>query len=126
MLPVEDEDQVRAVMAETLRDGGCQVLEARDGAAALNLLQDSCQACVDLLITDVGLPCGLNGRQVADAIRATRPGLPVLFITGYARAALEGQLSPGMEVIGKPFRLDALAAKVKSMVGNPSDSSPKS
>lgn len=67
-------------------------------------------------MTDVGLPGGLNGRQVADAARERRPGLPVLFITGYAGSALEGLLAPGMEVIGKPFALDALAARVRAML----------
>jgi len=73
-------------------------------------------ARVDMLVTDVGLPGGMNGRQVADAAREGRPGLPALFITGYAGRALEGQLAPGMEVIGKPFALDALTAKVRAML----------
>lgn len=67
-------------------------------------------------MTDVGLPGGLNGRQVADAARATRPALPVLFITGFAGAALEGQLAPGMTILSKPFALDTLAAKVRSII----------
>jgi len=114
VLLVEDEDGVRAVAAEHLRELGYTVLEVSDGAAALRLLRFS--ARVDVLVTDVGLPGGLNGRQVADAARERRPGLPVLFITGYADGALDSQLALGMEVIGKPFALDALAARVRAML----------
>ena len=114
VLLVEDEAEVRAVAAERLRELGYQVLEAADGVAALLLLRGSVR--VDVLVTDVGLTGGLNGRQVADAARERRPGLPVLFITGYAGMVLDGQLAPGMAVIGKPFALDAMVAKVRSMV----------
>ena len=114
VLLVEDQDGVRAVVAEHLREFGYTVLEAADGAAALRLLRLGAHA--DVLVTDVGLPGGLNGRQVADAARERRPGLPVLFITGYADGALDGQLAPGMEVIGKPFALDALATRIQGML----------
>jgi len=114
VLLVEDQDGVRAVVAEHLREFGYTVLEAADGAAALRLLRLGARA--DVLVTDVGLPGRLNGRQVADAARERRPGLPVLFITGYADGALDGQLAPGMEVIGKPFALDALATRVRAML----------
>jgi CheY-like chemotaxis protein len=72
---------------------------------------------LDLLLTDVGLPNGLNGRQVADAAREHWPCLPVLLITGYAGGALEGQFAPGMAVLSKPFRLDVLSAKIREMIG---------
>ena len=114
VLLVEDEAAVRAMVAERLRELGYDVLETADGPAALRLLRSG--ARVDVLVMDVGLPKGLNGRQVADAARERRPGLPILFITGYAGGALEGQLAPGMEVIGKPFALDDLAAKVRTMM----------
>ena len=114
VLLVDDEEAVRAVAAERLRELGYAVLEAQDGPAALRVLRSGVR--VDVLVTDVGLPGGLNGRQVAEAARERRPGLPVLFITGYAGGALEGQLAPGMQVIGKPFALDALAAKVRAML----------
>ncbi len=114
VLLVDDEEAVRAVAAERLRDLGYAVLEAKDGSAALRVLRAG--ARVDVLVTDVGLPGGLNGRQVADAARERRPGLPVLFITGYAGGALEQQLAPGMQVISKPFALDTLAAKVRAML----------
>jgi CheY-like chemotaxis protein len=116
VLLVEDETLVRTTVAATLRDLGYQVLEAGNGPMALQALEVGDRAAVDLLVTDVGLPGGLNGRQVADAARATKPDLPVLFITGYAGAILEGQLAPGMVVIGKPFTLEAIAARVKSMI----------
>jgi PAS domain S-box-containing protein len=116
VLLVEDEAEVRAMAAEHLRDLGYTVLEAVDGPSALRILRDSRGSPLDLLLTDVGLPNGLNGRQVADAAREHRPGLPVLLVTGYAGGALAGQLAPGMAVLSKPFRLDVLAAKVREMV----------
>jgi len=114
VLLVEDEAGVRALATEYLRELGYAVLATPDGPTALRLLRAGKR--VDVLVTDVGLPGGLNGRQIADAAREYRPGLPVLFITGYAGTALHGHLAPGMEVIGKPFALDALAAKVWSML----------
>jgi CheY-like chemotaxis protein len=80
----------------------------------LDLLARS--ADVDLLVTDVGLPNGLNGRQVADAARERIRGLPVLFITGYTGPALTEHLEADMQMIGKPFTLDALAAKIAAML----------
>ncbi len=114
VLLVEDEADVRGPAAERLRELGYTVLEAANGPAALRLLRSGVR--IDVLVTDVGLPGGLNGRQVADAVRERRPGVPVLFITGYAGSALENELAPGMEVIGKPFALDALAARVRAIL----------
>jgi len=114
VLLVEDEAEVRAVTAGHLRELGYQVLEAVDGPAALRLLRSGRR--VDVLITDVGLPSGMNGRQVADAAREHRPALPVLFITGYAGNVLDEDLAPGMEVIGKPFALENLAARIGAML----------
>jgi DNA-binding response OmpR family regulator len=73
---------------------------------------------VDLLITDVGLPGGMNGRQLADAARRLRPALKVLFITGYADVVVagRGQMEAGMHVMTKPFTLEALAARVKGLI----------
>ncbi len=113
VLVVEDEEAVRAIVAESLRELGCRVLEASDGSAGLRMLQS--HERVDALVTDVGLP-GLNGRQLADAAQERWPGLPVLLITGYAGGAIEEALPAGMEVICKPFALDALASRVRAMV----------
>ena len=114
VLLVEDEAEVRAVAAEYLRELGYQVLEAEDGPAVLQVLQSGVH--MDILVTDVGLPGGMDGRQVADTVRERRPGLPTLFITGYAGGTLAGRFAPGVEVIGKPFALDTLGAKVRRMV----------
>jgi CheY-like chemotaxis protein len=115
VLVVEDEAVVRGLIVEVLRELGYQPLEASDGPSGLALLQSDRR--VDLLITDVGLP-GLNGRQVADAGRALRRGLKVLFMTGYAEntAAASGFLEPGMELMAKPFAMDALAARIRAMM----------
>jgi len=114
VLVVEDEAEVRTMVAETLRELGCHVLEAHDGPSGLRVLHS--REHVDLLVTDVGLP-GLNGRQLADAARERRPNLPVLLITGYAGAALtDWQLASGMEVVSKPFKLNTLAARVGSLL----------
>ena len=92
------------------------VIEAADGTAGLRVLQSS--ARIDLLITDVGLPGGMNGRQLADAARQLRSGLRVLFITGYADNAAvgNGHLEPGMHVLTKPFSMEALASRVKVLL----------
>ena len=115
VLVVEDEPAVRVLVLETLRELGYTALEAADGPAGLRVLQSDVQ--IDLLVTDVGLP-GLNGRQLADAARELRPELKVLFVTGYAHNAAigNGLLDPGMEMITKPFALDALADKVRAML----------
>ncbi len=95
---------------------GLPAIEASDGAAGLKIL--GIDGRIDLLITDVGLPNGMNGRQVADAARIGRPDLKVLFITGYAENAVlgHGHLDPGMHVLTKPFSVDALAAKVRAIL----------
>lgn len=113
---VDDEPSVRALMVEVLSDQGYDVLEAGTGAAALEILQTS--QAIDLLVSDVGLPGGMNGRQLADAARVLRPELKVLFVTGYAEnAALDkGKLAPGMHVLTKPFSIPVLGARVKGLL----------
>jgi PAS domain S-box-containing protein len=115
VLVVEDEPVVRGVIIEMLHDQGYRVLEAVDGPSGLRLLR--LNERIDLLVTDVGLP-GMNGRQLADQARETRPGLKILFITGYAEnvAIADGFLQPGMEMITKPFDLDNLSQRVRAMV----------
>jgi len=116
VLVVDDEPTVRMLVAEVLESLGYIAIEASDGAAGLKVLQSD--ARLDLLITDVGLPGGLNGRQVADAGRRMRPGLKVLFITGYAETAVlsHGHLDPGMHVLTKPFAIDRLAKRIKELI----------
>jgi PAS domain S-box-containing protein len=116
VLVVEDEPDVRMVVVEVLSELGFTVLEAADGRSGLQILESGTR--IDLLLTDVGLPGGMNGRQLADAARQRRPELQVLFVTGYAEsvAASNGQMEPGMQVMIKPFSLDALAARVQGIV----------
>jgi PAS domain S-box-containing protein len=116
VLIVDDEPSVRALMAEVLTDQGYCVLEADTGAVALQILQT--RQTIDLLVSDVGLPGGMNGRQLADAARSLRPDLKVLFVTGYAEnAALgNGRLAPGMHVLTKPFSIPALSERVKGLL----------
>ncbi|WP_296257296.1 MULTISPECIES: PAS domain-containing hybrid sensor histidine kinase/response regulator [unclassified Pseudomonas] len=116
VLVIDDEPTVRMLIAEVLEDLGYTALAAGDGAEGLQLLQSHKR--VDLLVTDVGLPGGLNGRQVADAGRTVRPDLKVLFITGYAHNALlwGEQLEPGMHLLTKPFSMDDLASRIKDVI----------
>jgi len=116
VLVIDDEPTVRMLIVEVLEEAGYTALEAQDGPSGLKILQSN--ARVDLLITDVGLPGGMNGRQVADAARVTRPGLKVLFVTGFAENAAvgNGHLEQGMEVMTKPFVMAELAQKISEMV----------
>ncbi|MBI1685684.1 PAS domain-containing protein [Caulobacter hibisci] len=116
VLVVDDEPTVRMLIVDALQELGYACIEAADGPTGLRLLQSD--ARIDLLITDVGLPGGLNGRQVADAARDLRPDLKVMFITGYAENAVlnHGHIQPGMEVLTKPFAVSDLAGRVDRML----------
>lgn len=115
ILIAEDEAMVRMVEAETLRDAGYNICEARDGAAALEVLKSD--AKVDLLITDIKMP-GLSGYQLVEAGTALRPGLKVILITGYAQDPLPPKLaSAGVKVIYKPFDIDALPSLARQVLG---------
>jgi PAS domain S-box-containing protein len=116
ILVIDDEPTIRMLIAEVLSDAGYAVIEAPDGPAGLRVLQSD--ARIDLLITDVGLPAGMNGRQVADAARVGRPGLKVLFITGYAENAVVsgGRLDKGMSVMSKPFQMELLASRIQEII----------
>jgi PAS domain S-box-containing protein len=122
VLLVEDEATVRNFAAEALRELGYRVVEAADGPAGLTalrgLLDQPAARPPALLVTDVGLPGGVNGRQLADAARALLPDLPVLLITGYAGDAINGAgaLRPGMEILRKPFELDELGRRMRAMM----------
>ncbi|RHW16337.1 PAS domain S-box protein [Sphingomonas gilva] len=116
VLVVDDEPTVRMLVTEQLAELGYSAIEAADGAGALAILGS--QAVIDLLVTDVGLPGGMNGRQVAEAARMVRPELKVLFVTGFAEQSVlaDGELPPGMGVMTKPFTMDVLAARIDALV----------
>ncbi|RKH45748.1 PAS domain-containing hybrid sensor histidine kinase/response regulator [Corallococcus sicarius] len=115
VLVVEDEEVIRALIVEVLRELGYRALEASDGTEGLRLLRSAPR--LDLLVTDMGLP-GMNGRQLADVGRSERPGLKVLFMTGYAEnaAVASGVLEPGMAMMTKPFAMEALATRIRDMI----------
>jgi nitrogen-specific signal transduction histidine kinase/CheY-like chemotaxis protein len=112
VLVVEDDMAVRLMVVEALHDLGYITIEAADDKAAIPVLESGRR--IDLLVTDVGLP-GLNGRQIADFARLQRKNLRVLFITGYAEDAAmrDGFLEPGMEILAKPFSIDALTGRLR-------------
>jgi len=118
ILVVDDEPTVRMLLNDVLAELGYTVIEAADSAAGLKILQSDMH--IDLLITDVGLPGGMNGRQMADAGRETRPDLKTLFITGYAETAAIGNepLGVGMWVLTKPFGVDALTSRVRELMSS--------
>ena len=115
VMVIDDEPVVRGLIVEVLHELGYQAIEAEDGAAGIALLKSAPR--VDLLVTDIGLP-GLNGRQVADAARLHRPGLKVLFMTGYAEsaAAAGGFLESGMSLMTKPFPMDIFAQRIRAII----------
>ncbi|SAI50191.1 two-component hyrid sensor and regulator [Bordetella ansorpii] len=118
ILVVDDEPTVRMLVVDVLEDLGYTTIEAGDAMSGLKVLESD--AYIDLLLTDVGLPNGMNGRQMADAARQVRPGLKVLFITGYAENSLltNGRLDPGMAILTKPFAVDVLTARVRELIAS--------
>ncbi|MFK5596436.1 PAS domain-containing protein [Methylobacterium sp. HMF5984] len=115
VLVVEDDPVVRDLIVEVLGELGYHALEAADGPAGLRIAES--RARIDLMVSDVGLP-GLNGRQLADRARLVRPGLKILFITGYAENAIfgNGGLDPGMQMITKPFPVEVLASRIREII----------
>jgi len=116
VLVVDDEPTVRMLVSEVLQELGYTAIEVADGSTGLQVVRSDQR--IDLLITDVGLPGGINGRQVADGAREVRPDLKVLFITGYAENAVvgNGHLEPGMQVLAKPFPMEALATRIRDLM----------
>lgn len=116
ILVVDDEPTIRMLLVEALSERGYSVIEAADSVVGLKVLRSDVH--IDLLISDVGLPGGMNGRQMADAGRELRPGLKTLFITGYAANAAigDGHLQTGMHVITKPFSVDSLITRVQELM----------
>jgi len=119
ILVIDDEAVVRMLIVDVLTDLGYNPLEAKDGPSGIKLIE--AEAELDLLITDVGLPGGLNGRQVADAARQKYPALKVIFITGYAENAVigSGQLDADMHVLTKPFAVEELRRRATEVLGEP-------
>lgn len=116
VLVVDDEGPLRMLMVELLEELGYRVIEAADGVVGLRMLDSKMR--VDLLVADMGLPGGMNGRQMADAARMARPELKVLFITGHAESAVPGHgyLDLGFHVLAKPFPMEVLANRIKKII----------
>jgi CheY-like chemotaxis protein len=116
ILVVEDDEDVRAYLIETLRDLNYRALRAIDSVSALGLLEQT-DIPIDLLLTDVVLP-GMNGRELARKAQSIRPDLRVLFMTGYSRNAIvhQGRLDPDLELIQKPITQEQLATRVRSLL----------
>lgn len=115
VLVVEDDPSVRLLVVQVLEELGYRAIETEGGRDAIPILQSA--RPLDLMISDVGLP-GLNGRQLAELARESRPGLPILFMTGYAEQAREQSafLAEGMEIITKPFAIDQLARRIGAIL----------
>jgi CheY-like chemotaxis protein len=116
VLVVEDDEMVRQLSVEALRDAGYSVIHCEDARRGLGVLNAHPE--ISLLFTDVVLSGGMNGRQLADEAMKIRPALKVLFTTGYTHNAIvhHGRLDEGINFIGKPFSAAALIAKVKSVL----------
>jgi len=116
ILVVDDEQTIRMLVCDVLTEMGYATKEAEDGATALVMLRSD--ARIDMLITDIGLPNGMSGRQLVDTAREARPAMRVLFITGYAENAVTGHgiLEPGTTVLTKPFALETLAERVRDVM----------
>jgi CheY-like chemotaxis protein len=116
VLVVDDEPTVRMLVKEVLDELGYHCLEAEDGMSGLKILQSGGR--VDLLVTDVGLPGGMNGRQLADTALIARPELKILFITGYAENTVLGHdhLKPSMHIVTKPFSLETLGRRIREII----------
>ncbi len=121
ILVVEDDELVRRQLTSQLRDLGYKVVSANDGVEALKMLKRP--GHFDMLFTDVVMPRGINGCELADEAVKLRPGLPVLFTSGYAESAVarQGRLDPGFNLLHKPYRRHELAAKIRAMLDHPKD-----
>jgi two-component system NtrC family sensor kinase len=116
VLIVEDDAQVNKLAVEALQERGYRVLSASDGASALRMIETAPH--IDLLLTDVVLPGGMNGRELTDAVLRQRAGIKVLYMTGYTRNAIihHGRLDPDIDLLTKPFTADALTRKVRRIL----------
>jgi CheY-like chemotaxis protein len=118
VLVVDDEPTIRMLIADTLGELGYRAIEAADAATGLKVLESDVK--IDLLISDVGLPGEMNGNEMVELARIHRPNIKVLFITGYAdnAAITNGRLEPGVQVMSKPFSMDKLASRIRSIIEN--------
>ena len=116
ILIVEDDDALRTYAYDVLRELGYRALTAPNAAAALEIVDRGTP--IDLLFTDVVMPGGMNGRELADEVLRRRPGLKVLFTTGYTRNAIihHGRLDPGVHLVGKPYTFEELSARVRALL----------
>ncbi len=119
ILVVEDDPDVRALAVALLSDLGYEIVEAADGDSALAALDRTPR--VNLLFTDVVLPGGISGPKLAEEVKRRRPGVSVLFTSGYTDDAIihQGRLDKGVELLNKPFRKADLARKVRSVLDKP-------
>jgi len=116
VLVVDDEDDLRGVVRRLLQSEGFHVLEARDGATALQVLNDAADGSVELVLTDLRMPV-MDGRQLAAALARLRPSLPVIFMSGYTAQLMDMRLvSPHLAFLAKPFRNDDLLAMVRGQL----------
>ncbi len=115
ILVVEDDERVRSISAETLRDLGYQVMEAASPIEAIRLIEQGAEP--DLLFTDVVMP-DMSGSELASTLQRLRPDMKVLFTTGYTRNAIvhNGVLDPGKQLLSKPFAIDDLGRKIRSIL----------
>ena len=118
ILLVEDDDGVRDIAGRILRRSGYQVLEARDGAEALQISQDF-QGTIHLVLTDLVMP-GLNGRQLVLRLASLRPGIKVVFMSGYTEEGIIDQeaFGTGVVFIQKPFEAHVLTRKIWELLNN--------
>jgi CheY-like chemotaxis protein len=125
ILVVEDDELVRRYAASQLVSLGYEVIEATSGPGALRLLEQDVGRRIDLLFTDVVMPGGMNGRVLADAARALRPEMPVLFTSGYTENAIvhHGRLDAGVQLLSKPYRRAELARRVSEILKHPASPS---
>ena len=118
LLIVEDNDDVRQWGRSALLSLGYAVLQAADASSALHVIDEANGARIDLLFTDLVLPGGMSGSSLAEQITARRPGLPVLFTSGYTRNAIsqQGRLAPDIHILAKPYTLESLASHVRQAI----------
>ena len=119
VLLVEDEDGLRTVIRRLLQDEGYGVIEAPNGARALQLLAEGADRQVGLVLTDLRMPI-MDGRQLAAALARLQPSLPIVFMSGYTAQLMDMRLvSPELTFLAKPFRNDELLATVRDQLGRP-------